>query len=332
MTLSLIIRCYNEERHIGRLLNGIMEQTVKDAEIIIVDSGSTDATLSIASQYPVKILSIPSNEFSFGRSLNIGCRAATGGFLVFASAHVYPLYEDWLACLIGPFSDPAVALSYGKQCGDKKTKFSERQVFRKWFPGQSNFAQAHPFCNNANAAVKRSVWEQLPYDETLTGLEDIDWAAKVMRIGYRIAYVAEAEIVHAHDELNTQIYNRYRREAMTLRQIFPQEQFSLWDFCRLFVGNAVSDGYHAWRQKTLRAEALNIFTFRLMQFYGTYRGFTQRGPLGAELKRKLFYPNEERKQIDKVSGGTDRADQRISYADLSACAERQKRVVKYIPR
>ncbi|NEQ09520.1 MAG: glycosyltransferase, partial [Moorea sp. SIO4E2] len=62
---SIIIRCYNEEQHIGRLLSGIMQQTIQDVEIIVVDSGSTDATPSIASRYPVKLLSIKPEEFSF---------------------------------------------------------------------------------------------------------------------------------------------------------------------------------------------------------------------------------------------------------------------------
>ena len=44
---SIIVRCYNEEAHIGRLLSGIMQQATDDFEIIVVDSGSTDATLEI---------------------------------------------------------------------------------------------------------------------------------------------------------------------------------------------------------------------------------------------------------------------------------------------
>jgi rhamnosyltransferase len=56
MKVSIVIRSYNEEEHIGRLLSGITRQTIKDLEIIIVDSGSTDATLSIASRYPERIL------------------------------------------------------------------------------------------------------------------------------------------------------------------------------------------------------------------------------------------------------------------------------------
>jgi glycosyltransferase involved in cell wall biosynthesis len=287
---SVVVRCYNEEQHIGRLLSGIRQQTVQDVEIIVVDSGSTDATVAIASQYPVKILSIRPEEFSFGRSLNLGCKAAYGEFIVLASAHVYPVYQDWLEQLLAPFSNPEVALSYGKQRGNKVTKYSEHQVFAKWFPEQSNLVQCHPFSNNANAAIRRSLWEQLPYDETLTGLEDLDWAKRVMQLGYRIAYTAEAEIKHVHDETPRRIYNRYRREAIALKQIFPEEHFNLWDFIRLLLANVVSDYYHAQRDQALLRNLLSIPTFRFMQFWGTYRGFAQQGPITSQLKQTFYYP------------------------------------------
>ena len=149
-----------------------MKQALKAEEIIVVDSGSTDATVSIASRYPTKILPMAPEEFSFGRSLNLGCREATAPLIVAASAHVYPVYEDWLDRLLAPFSDPHVALAYGKQRGGASTKYSEHRVFRKWFPDEPLRGQDHPFCNNANAALRRSVWDDLPYDETLTGLEE----------------------------------------------------------------------------------------------------------------------------------------------------------------
>jgi len=88
-SVLVIIRCFNEEQHIGRLLSGILQQTVQDTEIIVVDSGSTDATLSIVVRYPVRTVSVRPEEFSFGRSLNAGCRAAEGEFIIIASAHVY---------------------------------------------------------------------------------------------------------------------------------------------------------------------------------------------------------------------------------------------------
>lgn len=309
---SIIIRCYNEEQHIGQLLSGILQQTARDVEIIVVDSGSTDGTLSIASRYPVKILSIKPEEFSFGRSLNIGCQAAKGEFIVVASGHVYPVYKDWLQRLLAPFDDPEVALVYGKQRGGKTTKYSENQVLAKWFPNESNLDQDHPFCNNANAAIRRSLWEQLPYDETLTGLEDIDWANRAMRLGHTIAYAADAEVVHAHNETPRQTYNRYRREAIALKHIFPHEHFDLWDFLRLYLANVFSDYRHAVDDAVLRRQLVEIPRFRLMQFWGTYRGFAQRGPVSSQLKRTFYYPTLRTRARSVVT--KPEPEHRIEYA------------------
>jgi len=288
---SVVIRCRNEELHIGRLLTGIVRQTMKDVEIIIVDSGSSDATLSIASRYPVTILHIQPEEFSFGRSLNMGCQAATAEFVAFASAHAYPIYKDWLERLLAPLTDPRVALVYGKQRGNETTKYSERRIFDKWFPNESRLQQDHPFCNNANAVIRRALWEQLPFDETLTGLEDLDWAKRAMESGLLVAYAADAEIVHVHDEAYRQIYNRYRREAIAMKRIFPQERFSLGDFIRLFAVNVVSDCRHALPDGVLRRSLGSIFRFRLLQLWGTYRGYAQRSPVTDKLRQTFYYPD-----------------------------------------
>lgn len=288
--VSIVVRCFNEEAHIGRLLDGIMHQTVPDREIIVVDSGSTDGTLEVVARFPARVLHIEPEAFSFGRSLNIGCRAASGEFIAVASAHVYPVFDDWLEQLLAPFADPLVAVAYGRQRGDAGTKYSERQVFASWYPAQSDRAQTHPFCNNANAAVRRSVWERWPYDEELTGLEDLDWAKRVLAQGMRVAYVAEAEVIHVHRETWRQIFLRYRREAIAMRRIFPHERFGLWDVVRFWSRNVASDYAHARRDRELAAQLGSIPLFRLMQFWGTYRGFAQRGPIPAALRRTFYYP------------------------------------------
>jgi glycosyltransferase involved in cell wall biosynthesis len=289
--VSIVIRCCNEQEHIGRLLTGIFKQSISDVEVIVIDSGSTDQTISIASRFPVYIHEIRPNDFSFGSAINLGCSVANGDFMVLASAHVYPVYKDWLERLITPFSSSKIALVYGKQRGSETTKYSEHKIFKKWFPDESNFLQDHPFCNNANAAIRRSLWKKLPYDETLTGLEDIDWAKRVMQLGYKIVYEADAEVVHIHNESERHILNRYRREAIALKRIFPQERFSLWDFLRLYIGNTVSDYCHAWHDKVLRRNLKSISAFRLMQFWGTYCGYLQRGIVSRQLRQTFYYPN-----------------------------------------
>jgi rhamnosyltransferase len=288
--ISVVVRSFNEQNHIERLLIGVLEQSIPEVEVILVDSGSTDQTLSIAGHYPIQIHTIKPNEFSFGGSLNLGCRAAKGEFIVLASAHVYPVYNDWLVKLTAPFEDPTVALVYGKQRGNETTKYSEHQIFSKWFPNQSNLRQDHPFCNNANAAIRRSAWEQIPYDETLTALEDIDWAKRTFKLARKIAYVADAEVIHIHHETLKKVFNRYRREAIAMKRIFPEESFSLWDFIRLFAANSTNDAFHAGIDHVLWKNVIDILGFRMMQFWGTYLGYTQRGPISHQLRQTFYYP------------------------------------------
>ncbi len=312
---SIVIRAFNEEKYIGKLLLGIAQQTVKDVEIILVDSGSTDSTVEIASRFPVRVVQIQANDFTFGSSLNRGIREAKGELIVIASAHVYPVYTDWLDSLIRLFSDPQVALVYGKQRGAQETKFSEHQIFARWFPEESNLDQDHPFCNNANAAIRRAIWEKYPYDETLTGLEDLEWANRVMKSGYKIAYTAEAEIVHVHEQTSRGIYNRYRREAIAFRRIFPRERFHFGDFIRLFIANTTSDIWHAFHQNTLFGSAFDIVMFRLMQFWGTFQGYRYSGEITKQLRKTFYYPPGNVKTMAKPAS----AVKNIDYSQTSYC-------------
>ena len=115
---SVIIRCYNEADHIGKLLHGLSQQSMQNFEIILVDSGSTDGTIEIAEEYGVdEIVYIDPEDFSFGRALNYGCEAARGDICVFASAHdnVSAAHAPNSSCLTAPMyvihtpANPALA-------------------------------------------------------------------------------------------------------------------------------------------------------------------------------------------------------------------------------
>jgi glycosyltransferase involved in cell wall biosynthesis len=292
MNCSIVIRAYNEEKYIRRLLEGIRRQTVRDVEIILVDSGSTDGTVSIAESFGARLVRIPSAEFTFGRSLNFGVQAATREFVVIASAHVYPIYPDWIESLLSPFDDEKVALTYGKQRGYDGSKYSEHQIFHQWYTDESKLDQPTSFCNNANTAIRKSLWEKNKYDETLTGLEDLAWAKWAKEQGYKISYVAEAEIVHIHNETPHGVYNRYRREAMALRKIYPEANFNLYDFFRLTITNIFSDLWHAAREHVLWKNVASIFWFRFMQFHGTRMGHRETSLVTPQLRETFYYARE----------------------------------------
>lgn len=290
-TVSIIIRCFNEVAHIGKLLTGIEKQDYPNIEIIIVDSGSNDGTVEICQKFNTTIISILPEDFSFGYALNKGCEAATGDILLFASAHVYPVYTNWVSLMAKPFENDKVALTYGGQIGNELTKFSEHMIFRKWFPETSVKRQNHPFCNNANCAVRKNLWLVQNYDEQLTGLEDLDWANKILKKGYHIAYQADAKIVHVHEETPKRVFNRYKREAIAIKNIFPEQKFTLIEFLKLFIGNTFSDYISAIKQGVFFKNILEIPVFRFMHFWGTYKGYRHKGKVNDILHRRFYYPN-----------------------------------------
>lgn len=290
--VSAVIRAYNEGKHIGRLLKGLGQQTVPPDEIILVDSGSTDDTVAIAERAGCTIVHIAKSDFSFGRALNMGCAAATGDILLFASAHVYPVYNTHVEHIVSAFDREGVAIAYGRQVGDERTKFSESRVMLKWFPNQNIWDQGHPFSNNANAAVLKSVWQEMPYDETLTGLEDLDFAKKALHRGYKIAYVADAPVVHVHEETWNTIRNRYRREAMAYARIVEGSQMTLPRAMGLALSNIASDYRDAIKANLLRSNALSIPQFRFAQFIGAWEGFRKPDVVSARLLERFYYPPE----------------------------------------
>lgn len=292
MKVSIIIRTYNEQKHLGELLKSISIQNIEvmEQETIIVDSGSTDNTLDIAEQFGCRILHIRQEEFSYGRSLNIGCDAATGNALVFISGHCMPTHSKWLLTLVEPLGKDDIVYTYGSQLGDSTSKLSEQQIFAKYYPEQSKLPQDGFFCNNANAALLKSVWMENYFDEKLTGLEDMHLAKRLVSQGYKIGYVAEAPVYHIHDESWSQVRRRFEREAVALQHIMPEIHVNFMDFIRYFFNAVIHDMRLARKNKAIIQNLDEIVLFRLMQFWGVYQGNHIHRTLSKKQKEAYFYP------------------------------------------
>lgn len=293
MLVSVVIRTFNEAKHLNELLQGIQKQKLNghSVETVVIDSGSTDDTLSMAETFGCRITHIDKAEFTFGRSLNMGSAYAKGDVLVYVSGHCIPVDEHWLENLISPIASGICSYSYGKQIGRDTTKYSEVQLFKKYFPDQSKLPQEGFFINNANAAIARSTWEELHFDEEVTGLEDMELAKRLVAQGGRIAYVANACVYHIHDETWAQTKRRYEREAIALQKIMPEVHVHWHDTIRyLYVGISI-DMMLALREKCLMKEFFSIIKFRFAQYLGSYFGNHEHRALSKERKEQYYYPN-----------------------------------------
>ncbi|MEH6592733.1 MAG: glycosyltransferase [Halioglobus sp.] len=293
--VSIVIRTLNEEKHLDELLSCIGNQKLTDGlglEVVIIDSGSTDRTLEIGQKHDCRITHIQKQDFTFGRSLNRGSAYAEGDVLVYLSGHCVPVDNDWLMRIVAPLVEQDVCYTYGRQVGRDSTKFSERQLFQKYFPDRARAPQADLFCNNANAALLRSVWETYLFDEDILGLEDMELAKRLVADGKTIAYVVDAPVYHIHDESWTQTRRRYEREAIALQKIMPGVHISLFDTMHYIIVSILSDYQTAINQKCFRAEFWGIIKFRLAQYWGAYRGNHEHRKLSEKRKYNYYYPNK----------------------------------------
>ena len=292
---SIIIRTLNEARYLPDLLEAIDAQRSEfRSEVIVVDSGSTDGTIEIAKAHGCRILTIAKEEFSFGRSLNIGCQGADGTYLVMISGHCVPCHGSWLQRLVTPLAEGLAAYTYGRQLGGPETQWSEHRIFAKYFPEQSAIPQQGIFCNNANSALLRATLETYKFDESLTGLEDMHLAQKLVANGEEIGYVAEAGVFHYHHENWQQVKTRFEREAVALHYIVPELIVRKRDFLRYVVESVTSDLREADKTFVPLSILYAIVRYRLAQYHGSYIGNHQNRMLSKELRESYFYPTSKK--------------------------------------
>lgn len=279
---SIIIRTFNEQKYIAKLLRSLSRQNYKNFEVIIVDSESTDNTVRLAREFEgsfehFKLLHMAKARFTFGRSLNVGVGASQGKFIVAISGHCIPKEDNWLAELLKPLESGKAEITYGRQIGlDEKdefhpsTRFSERNIFGKNYPATSEVTE--PFLNNANGAFSRKLWEELRFDENLPGLEDLDFAIRASLLSSRSQYVATSVVYHLHDEDNSRVFNRFFREEIALLMIdskrFNKGKIEI--LCSL-IKDLGSDFKSAFNHKDgIQRFYVSIVGYRLAQYFAIY--------------------------------------------------------------
>lgn len=234
---SLVIPTKNGGPLFRRVVNALQNQTCWDeTEFVIVDSGSSDDTIEVARSAGAKVIQINSEDFNHGATRDLGISIASSEFVILMVQDALPNDDYLIETLLKSLKEDGVAGVYARQIPQLDADILTKRNLNGWLTGRMEreirkmksleWYQAltpmekYFFCNfdNVCSAIRKSVWEKENFGSISFG-EDIDWAERVLKRGYKIVYEPNAAVVHSH--ARPLIYE-YKRTYICHRKLYRQ--------------------------------------------------------------------------------------------------------------
>ncbi len=224
-TLSVIIPILNGASWLEELLTALVTQTCMPDEILLIDSGSSDESLSIIEQYKKKysfihLYEIQQQDFDHGGTRTMAARKTNKDILLFMTQDAIPANNTTFDRLLHSFTkDEKIAAAYGRQLPAKNASFFGEHLRLFNYPQKSQIRSQQDwghygfktvFISNSFAAWRRDILEKQGYfPEQLLFGEDTVVLSQLLVKGYSVAYVSGAAVYHSHNYSIIQDFKRY---------------------------------------------------------------------------------------------------------------------------
>lgn len=240
--VSIIIPVLNEENHIEKCIDSLVNNDYENKEIIVVDGMSEDKTRDILRKYEnIKIIDNPDKTTPI--ALNIGLKNATGDYIMIAGAHT-TYSENYISSCVKRLDENNCDVAGGiliiKPYSETKEARSISEILQhpfsfELFKYKTNFPKEEYVDTVAYGIYKREVFEKLGgFVEKLRRNQDIEMNLRIKNAGFRIMLVPEAEAYYyARDNFKDLWKNNfnnglwvilsthYARKAFSLRHLVP---------------------------------------------------------------------------------------------------------------
>ena len=199
--VDVVSRCKDEMPYATRCFAMLARQAAVGARVLVVDCGSTDGSREAAVAAGCTVVDLDPAAYIPGAVLNMGMARTRSPIVAFINADAVPLRDDALALLIAPLlDDETLACTFGRQVARPGAASQTRADLERAFGLEAPVrTRRGAFFSMAAAAVRRRVWEALPFDVALRYSEDVDWTHRLGALGWRARYVPGAAFEHSHD-------------------------------------------------------------------------------------------------------------------------------------
>lgn len=237
--VSIVIPTFNAGPGFEELLEKVSAQEGDfECEVVVVDSGSTDATVDLARRYGARVHRIPKSEFSHGGTRNLGISLARGEYVALTVQDAVPLDGQWLAAMVENLErDGRVAAVYSRQVPRpesgvlsralvnnlaaaslerREQEIKDPEEYRALRPVERRRVAAF---DNVSSCLRRSVWEESPFEKT-NFAEDLRWGKKAVEAGYKVVYEPRSTVVHSHERGALYDLRRHYVDQLVLVELF----------------------------------------------------------------------------------------------------------------
>lgn len=213
------MRSFNEAWALRETLPALQQQSLKEWELIVIDSGSTDGSQTlIRAANPAHFVQITPQEYNPGRVMNHGMHLARAETCIFLNADATPQGCNWLRPLVAALQNPRMAACFGRQLPRPDCAAVYAGDYERCFGPDRESARWNHFFSMVSSGLRKDIWARRGFREDLQYAEDDEYTRWCKSLGYEVAFVAESVVMHSHNYTPAQARRRSFGDAQAIGQ------------------------------------------------------------------------------------------------------------------
>ena len=283
--VSVLVPIYNVEKYLEECLNSIVNQTLKDIEIILLDDGSKDNSAVVCDYYAKndnRVKVVHKENSGYGATLNIGLKEATGDYIsIIESDDFIDLHMIEYLYNVAKTNDADIVKSNFYLHFSKENKNVYFNNFKFIVANQVTNSSKQPEILETSPAIWSAIYKRkflldnsILFNETPgASYQDVSFAAKTLAKAEKIVFVPDAFVYYRQDNENSSVKSKGKVDAIFNEYAEIKSFFNNYSNCAEYFQNIFIKQYRDYIDNFHRianeykSQYLNMFQRDFTELY-----------------------------------------------------------------